>query len=61
MAQITVTGGTLFEIAATYLGDINQWSAIAALNAIRDPWLVGVNVIELPSDAATAGGQSDGQ
>jgi len=60
MPQVTVTGGTLFEIASDYLGDISRWTALAALNGIDDPWLVGVTVIALPTGATIPGGQNGG-
>lgn len=37
--MVTVQGGTLFAIAAVYLGDALQWTRIAALNGLSDPWL----------------------
>jgi nucleoid-associated protein YgaU len=56
MQNITVTGGTLFQIAAQYLQDATQWIRIAQLNAISDPWLSGVVALSLPDVDPSAGG-----
>ncbi len=56
MRTIDVTGGTLFALAAQYLGDATQWVRIAALNHIDDPWLSGVNTLLLPDTNPQAGG-----
>ena len=49
MATITVTGGTLYAVAQQYLGDFNQWTVLAALNGLTDPWLQGVVTLRLPA------------
>ena len=53
---VTVTNATLFDVAAEYLGDPTQWNRIAALNQIRDPWLSGLNTIQLPETSDPTGG-----
>ena len=52
---ITVAGGTLFQIAALYLGDPTQWNRIAALNNLIDPVLTGVVTLNLPPFDPSAG------
>jgi nucleoid-associated protein YgaU len=56
MQIIMVTGGTLFQIAAQYLGDATQWVRIAQLNDISDPWLSGLVTLTLPDVDPSAGG-----
>jgi nucleoid-associated protein YgaU len=54
---ITVTGGNLFQIAATELGDATQWIRIAQLNNISDPMLIGIVTLTIPdTDQDTGGG-----
>ncbi|WP_293857192.1 LysM peptidoglycan-binding domain-containing protein [uncultured Alsobacter sp.] len=52
---ITVTGGTLFAIAAQYLGDATQWNRIARLNGLTDPFLTGTVTLRIPPANANAG------
>jgi nucleoid-associated protein YgaU len=56
MRLITVASGTLFQVAAQYLGDATQWVRIAALNGIADPWLSGLVTLQLPDIDPSAGG-----
>jgi len=56
MRTISVAGGDLFRIAATYLGDATQWIRIAQLNNISDPMLSGVVTLKLPDPNPSAGG-----
>ncbi len=56
MQTVTVASGTLFAVAAAYLGDATQWNRIAALNGITDPWLSGLTTLVLPNADASAGG-----
>jgi hypothetical protein len=53
---ITITGGNLFQIAASELGDATQWIRIAQLNNITDPMLIGVVTLTLPDIDQNAGG-----
>lgn len=55
MQVIMTTGGTLFAVAAAYLGDATQWVRIAALNSVDDPWLSGVVTLRLPDRNAAPG------
>jgi hypothetical protein len=56
MRTLQVTGGTLFRVAATYLGDATQWIRIARMNDIADPWLQGVVTLLIPDVDRSAGG-----
>jgi hypothetical protein len=56
MLTITVTGGNLFQIAATELGDATQWIRIAQLNNISDPMLIGIVALTIPDTDPDAGG-----
>ena len=56
MQTITVTGGNLFQIAATELGDATQWIRIAQLNNISDPMLIGIVSVTIPDIDQNAGG-----
>ena len=43
-------GTTLFQVAATYFGDATQWSRVAKVNRIRDPFSFGApRTLILPS------------
>jgi hypothetical protein len=45
---VTVSGTTLFDVAAQYLGDARQWNRIARLNGIWDPWIDGITTLKIP-------------
>lgn len=45
---VRVPGGTLFEVAARELGDATQWTRIAKLNGLSDPFLVGAQTLKIP-------------
>jgi hypothetical protein len=45
---IRVSDTTLFEIAMREFGDPLQWVAIADLNNLIDPWIVGLQEILIP-------------
>lgn len=56
-STVTVVGGNLFAVAATYLGDATQWIRIAQANDLSDPVLSGVVTLVLPPvDQSAAGG-----
>jgi hypothetical protein len=57
VAQITVAGGNLYQIAAQYLGDATQWNRIARMqNPIMwDPFIVGTVNLWIPPVDANAG------
>lgn len=54
--SVTVTGGHLFRVALTYLGDATQWNRIARLNGLSDPMLSGLVTLLIPVQDSTAGG-----
>jgi hypothetical protein len=53
---ITVAGGNLFALAATYLDDATQWNRIAQANGLDDPILDGVITLIIPPVDNTQGG-----
>jgi hypothetical protein len=42
-------GSTLFHIAAKYLNDATQWSRLAAINGINDPFLNVPEALLIPN------------
>ena len=46
---ITSIDGSLFEIAAKYLGSALQWVNIARANNLTDPMLSGQHTLRIPS------------
>ncbi|HQT63915.1 MAG: hypothetical protein B7Z75_03965 [Acidocella sp. 20-57-95] len=54
--KITVIGGNLFCIAATYLEDATQWIRIAQANGLSDPVLIGMTTLYIPPVNSAAGG-----
>lgn len=56
MRIVTVVGGNLFALAATYLNDATQWIRIAQANDLSDPQLSGVITLVIPPVDPTAGG-----
>lgn len=52
MRTVTVTGTTLFHVAAALLGDATQWITIAMLNGMTDPVITTPVTLTLP-DADT--------
>jgi hypothetical protein len=59
-AILAEAGTTLFHVAAKYLGDATEWSRIAAINDISDPFLMNLTPLEIPPPAARATYLSDG-
>ena len=45
---VRVSGITLFHVAMLQIGDPLQWVAIAELNNIVDPWLMGETDVLIP-------------
>ena len=45
---VRVSNTTLFQIAMMQTGDPLQWVALAKLNDITDPWIVGQAEILIP-------------
>jgi hypothetical protein len=56
LRTILQSGGTLFHVAASELGDATQWLRIARLNGLSDPVLHGVVELKLPPVDTQAGG-----
>ena len=52
---VTVHNTTLFRVALDYLKDARQWSRIAQLNGLTDPWIVAPVTLSLPEIDASAG------
>jgi hypothetical protein len=50
MQQVTVTGTTLYALAAKYLGDATQWIRIAQQNNLSDPQISGAPITLLIPD-----------
>jgi len=53
---ITVSGGTLFDVAAAEFGDATQWNRIARLNNLVDPFLPGITTLRIPVAGPSNGG-----
>ncbi len=45
---VRVSGTTLYHLAMLQTGDPLQWVAIAELNGLTDPWIVGQQTILIP-------------
>jgi len=62
MQQAIITGGTLYQVAAQYLGDSTQWNRIAQANANpvggppMDPIISGTVTLNIPAVNPSAGG-----
>lgn len=56
MQTVTVSGTTLFHVAAKYLNDATQWNRIATQNKINDPVILGVVTLQIPDIDPSAGG-----
>lgn len=46
---VTVSATTLFQVAANELGDALQWTRIARMNGLTDPWIEGVVELKIPN------------
>ena len=56
MRTATVSGTTLYHVAANYLGDAAQWIRIAQQNNLTDPVISGVVTLLIPDVNRNAGG-----
>ncbi len=56
MKTLTVAGGNLYQIALDQLNDATQWSRIAELNGLIDPFLSGIVMLQIPDTDPNAGG-----
>jgi len=55
------SGTTLFHVAAKYLGDASQWSRIALINGLVDPYLTASTTLILPAILTSQGQPSADQ
>ncbi len=57
MAQeiLAEPGTTLFHIAAKYLGNAEDWSRLANINNIKDPFVLGAATVVIPKLLGTLG------
>jgi hypothetical protein len=46
--KVRVSHTTLFQVAMMETGDPLQWVAIAELNGLTDPWIVGQAALLIP-------------
>lgn len=54
--KVTVSGGTLFAVAARYLGSATLWNRIAEANDLDDPKIVGTVELIIPRNPVDNGG-----
>lgn len=52
---VTLSSGNLFEVAARELGDATQWTRIAKLNGMTDPFFTGLATLRIPPVKAKSG------
>ncbi|NPU23930.1 hypothetical protein [Bradyrhizobium denitrificans] len=45
---VRVSDTTLFEVAMRELGDALHWVALARLNGLTSPWIIGEQTILIP-------------
>jgi hypothetical protein len=45
---LVLPGSTLFHIAAAYLNDASQWSRLALINNLADPFLSNTEMLVIP-------------
>ena len=53
---VRVSGTTLFHVAARELGDATQWSRIARLNGLTDPFITALVELKIPQPGLSDGG-----
>ena len=58
--EVKVSGTTLYAVAMRELGDALQWTRIAELNGITDPWISTVTVLKIPGPGTSNGGIPNG-
>jgi hypothetical protein len=52
---VTVSAANLFQVAADELGDATQWTRIARINGLVDPFITGIVTLKIPAVDPTAG------
>lgn len=53
---ITVNNVSLYQLAAKYYGDADEWTTIAQANGLTDPMITTVMTLTIPSSATETGG-----
>ena len=53
---VTVTGGSLFDLASKYYGNPDGWTQIAKANNLSDPNLSGIQTLTIPAFSSDSGG-----
>ena len=53
--QLAQPGTTLFHLAAKCFGDATQWSRLAQVNNIQDPFLSEAVVLVIPTNRSAQG------
>jgi nucleoid-associated protein YgaU len=53
---VTVTSGTLYALAAKYLGDATKWYQIAKANGLTDPTITGLVTLTIPQSSIASNG-----
>ena len=54
--QITFVNPNLYDIAAQYYNDADQWTVIAEANDLDTPFLTGTYVLDIPNNPSTSSG-----
>lgn len=54
--SITVAGGNLFQLSEQQYGDAMDWTSIAKANGLTDPFIDGVQTLNIPAQPDNAGG-----
>jgi hypothetical protein len=52
LRTVTITGGTLYQVASQQYGDPTLWTSIASANNLTDPQLTGINTLIIPANPA---------
>jgi hypothetical protein len=55
LRTITLPSGNLFDVASKQLGDATQWSRIAEVNGLVDPFFTGPQTLLIPAPDPAGG------